>query len=255
MKRIFSLAIALVALLILVGCESTVTLTTPDVTATVADTGATLNLAWVEIDGADGYYIYADGAAIDTIADPATTTYNATIPAMLYEVSAYAGTDESDKAQIDCEPAVTATLDVWDTDQAAPDPSGFGFNTSGTAVSYEVDDSTNWPLLDYYIHGGATQQFWSPHHGAFNDEVNVTINSGGTDFDAATIADAPGSYSTQTDIASGALYYFWIDPTDNGWDNATDYFGKIKVEAIDGNKVTMKLAFQKIAGLRWCVTP
>ena len=255
MRRLLGLAITMVALVALTGCEGEEALDSPDVTYTVLDEGATLRLEWLEITDADGYYIYADGAVIDTIDDPATTIYDAVTPAKLYEVTAYAGEDESAADEIDCAPVVTASLDVWDTDEPAPNPSGFGFNSSGTAVSYVLSDPDNWPFIDYYIHGGATTEFYSPHHGGYNDEVNVTKNSGSTDFDAVTIADAPGGYLSITAVVSGAVYYFWIDPTDNGWDDATDNFGKIKVEAIDGNKVTMKLAYQPIAGLRWCVTP
>jgi hypothetical protein len=255
MKRIFGLTILLAAILLLVSCESSVTLTAPNVTAAAINDGATLRLTWTEVSDADGYYIYADGVAIDTL-DADATSYDATVPALLYEVTAYAGEDESDADQIDCEAKVTATLDVWDNTEPPPNPSGFGFNTSGTAVAYQLTDTTNWTNLDYYILGGTPQQFVSPngHTPPYNNEGNVTKNSGSTDFDALTIADAPGAYTSPTNITANAVYYFWIDPTDNGWDASTDYFGKIKVEAISGKKVTMKLAIQLIPGLRWCVT-
>jgi len=255
MKRLFGIAIAMIALVVLVGCEGEVALDSPAVNYTVMPEGATLRLEWIEITDADGYYIYIDGVLTDTIDDPSTTTYDADVPAKMYEVTAYSGEDESAPAEIDCAPVTTVSLDVWDTDQPAPDPSGFGFNSSGTAVAYTLSDPLNWPFIDYYIHGGTTTEFWSPHHGQYNDEVNVTKNSGLTNFDAVEIADAPGGYSSQVAVAANAVYYFWIDPTNNLWDNATDNFGKIKVEAIDGNKVTMKIAFQPIEGLRWCVTP
>lgn len=255
MKKLLGLTLAFAALLVMVGCDGEVTLDAPDVTYDVdaTDDGGTLLLTWVEIADADGYYIYADGAVVDTLDDPATTSYDAATPAAEYAVSAYAGEDESALTTVDCAPVVTLSLDVWDITQPAPDPSAFGFNTSGTAASYTLSDSTNWPLIDYYIEAGP-QQFWSPHHGNYNNEVNVTVNSGSTDFDACTIADAPGGYSSQTDIASGAVYYFWIDPTNNGWDDATDYFGKISVDAVSGTQITLTIAYQPIAGLRWCVT-
>jgi hypothetical protein len=255
MKRILGLSIALAALLVFVGCEEEITLVTPDVTIQVLDNGATLRLTWDEVTDADGYYIYRDGVLVDSIDEATTTTYDADEPAQLYEVSAFAGEDESATDQIDCEPVVTTSLEVWDTDDSDTlHPSAFGFNTSGTAIAYAIGDTTSWPSIDYYIHGGATTEFWSPHHGNLNDQVNVTKNSGETDFDDIDICDAPGAYLSQTEVSENAVYYFWIDPTDNGWDAATDYFGKIKVEDVSGNKVTMRLAFQTIAGLRWCVT-
>ena len=109
------------------------------------------------------------------------------------------------------------------------------------------------PFIDYYIESGP-QQFWSPHHANINNEVNSTANSGITDFDGLNIADGPGVYTTQTDIVLNSVYSFWIDPTNNGWDNTTDHFGKIKVIGINGTRVTMKLAYQPIPGLRWLVT-
>jgi hypothetical protein len=253
MKRILGLSIALAALIIFVGCEEEIALTAPVVDYTVTDNGATLRLTWDEVEDADGYYIYADGAVVATIDEATTTTYSATTPAQVYAVAAYAGDDTSATDEVDCEPEETASLDVYDISEPPPNPSGFGFNSSGTAVTYSLTDTTNWGNIDFYIED-APQRFFSPHHGGYNNQVNVTQNSGSTEYDTLNIAAAPGGYSSQTDIADGAVYYFWIDPTDNGWDNSTDYFGKIKIEAISGTQITMTLAFQRIAGLRWCMT-
>ncbi len=257
MKRLLGLLFVCAALII-VGCGEDVIPEAPVVEYTVTSTGATLRLTWDDVADADGYYIYADDAIIDTIDEATTTTYDATTPAAVYAVSAYAGEEESDLTEVDCAPVITLSIDVYgNTDPDTLHPSGFGFNTAGTAVAYSLRNTANHPLIDYYINSTVSpMEFWSPHHHdpPYNNEVNVTKNSGSTTFDDLDIADAPGGYTSQTDIVSSAVYYFWIDPTDNGWDNATDYFGKIKVEAIDGLKVTMKFAFQPIAGLRWCVT-
>jgi hypothetical protein len=256
MKKLLILSFAIIAVVMLTGCEESVTLDTPDVDYTVTDEGATLSLSWIEITDADGYIIYADGDSIDEVT---TTAYDATVPAAEYEVTAYAGEDESNPATIDCAPVITTGLEVWgNTDPDTAHPSGFGFNTSGTAVAYALSNSANHPLIDFYINSAVSpMEFWSPHHHSppYNDEVNAMANSGTTDFDAFDIADAPGGYLTQEDIAANAVYSFWIDPTNNGWDDATDYFGKLQVEGINGLLVTMQVAFQPISGLRWCVTP
>lgn len=255
MRRLFGIAIAMIAFVALIGCEGEVTLDSPDATYTVIDQGATIRFTWPAVTDAEGYYVYYDGAVADTL-DSATLTYDADVPAALVEITAYSGADESAPYELDCAPVITLSLDVWgNTDPSSDHPSGFGFNSSGTAVAYALADTANWPFIDYYIRSSVTpMEFMSPHHANYNDEVNTTQNSGQTDFDAIDIVAAPGNYTSPTAIASGAVYYFWIDPTDNGWDDATDNFGKIKVEAIDGLKVTMKLAYQTIAGLRWCVT-
>jgi len=256
MKKVLTLAIASAAILILVGCESNVAPETPLVTSTVADSGATLALSWSAVAGADGYIIYADDTLVDTIS---TTTYAATIPAKKYAVSAYAGIDESATQEIDCSPVVTESLIVYSSaDSDSTQPNGFGFNTSGTAVAYLLTDTASYPLFDYWIQtDNDTMQFVSPNQypDTLNDEVNVTKNSGGTSFDAEDICDAPGGYTTPTAINANAVYFFWIDPTNNNWDATTDHFGKIKIKAIDGMKVTLELAYQPVAGLRWVVTP
>jgi hypothetical protein len=224
----------------------------PDVSFVITDLGGMVHFSWSPITYADYYRVYADNILIDSTY---SEDYEASIPAKKYGVTAFSAIcGESEPCEINFEPVTTTNLDVWDTDEPTS-PNGFGFNAEGNAVAYILSDTTNWPYVDYYIHGGTTTEFWSPHHGTFNDEVNCTKNSGGADFDALDIADPPGGYFSQMQVGSGAVYYFWIDPTDNGWDDVTDNFGKIKVVAIDGDKVTMKLAFQPIEGLRWCVTP
>jgi|UniRef100_A0A7V3RGZ3 hypothetical protein len=256
MKKVLILSI-FALLVIFVGCEKQVTLETPEVTYTVKpdDKGGTLVLNWDEITDADGYYIYADGKKIDSVT---TTSYNATTPAALYEVSAYAGDQESGKDEIDCGAIETATLTVYgSSDPDTTHPSGFGFNAQGNAVAYAISNQNNWPLIDYWVYssGPTTIKFVSPsdRNPPLNNEVNVTKNSGQTNYNDVKIADAPGGYSTQTDVVSGAVYYFWIDPNNDGWDASTDHFGKIQVVGINGVQLTLKIAYQKIAGLRWCV--
>lgn len=255
MKRLFILSLA-IALLVFIGCEKEVTLETPDVSYTVKtdDKGGTLKLEWDEITDADGYIIYADGEVVDTVT---TTSYDATVPAAQYEVSAYAGDQESGKDKIDCGAVETASLIVYgSSDPDTTHPSGFGFNAQGQAVAYSISNPSNHPLIDYWIYSsGSTIKFVSPsdRQPPINNEVNTTKNSGQTNYDNVKIADAPGGYSTQTDVVSGAVYYFWIDPTNDNWDASTDHFGKIQVVGINGVQITLKIAYQPIAGLRWCV--
>ncbi|MEO0123316.1 MAG: hypothetical protein ABIL69_04860 [candidate division WOR-3 bacterium] len=257
MKKLLTLTL-LTVLFIFVGCEKEVSLETPNVDYTVktSDQGATLSLTWDEITDADGYLIYADGVVIDTVT---TTSYDATVPAAKYEISAYAGDQESGKDAVDCGAVETASLIVWgSSDPDTTHPSAFGFNAQGNAVAYSLSNANNHPLIDYWIYstaGGGTIKFVSPSDRTppLNNEVNATKNSGQTNYDNVTIADAPGGYSTQTDIQSGAVYYFFIDPTNNNWDASTDHFGKIQVVGINGVQVTLKIAYQPIAGLRWCV--
>jgi len=256
MKRILNLAIVFAVILMLVGCGDDVVLDAPDVDYTVTDEGATLSLSWIEIADADGYYIYADGAVIDTVT---TNAYNATIPAAVYGVSAYAGDDESGTDNIDCAPVVTLTMDIYGlSDPDTLHPSGLSFTSSGSATAISVQ-SANYPDLDYIFDdlNYATLTLASPnaYTPAYNSEKNMSVEAAGiTDFDALDIADAPGNYSTVTTLAVNAVYSFFMDQDDDTWDTDSDYFGKIKIESITGTHAVISVAYQPITGLRWCVT-
>lgn len=257
MKKLIALTFAFIGILMLVGCEESTAPETPTVTYTVVNGGGGLNLSWGADANVDGFIIYHDGVAVDTVTD--ATTYTDTVPCMVIEVTAYAGDLESDPAEIDCKPIETPSLTVYgNTDPDTTHPSGFGFNAGGTAVAYSLSNSSNHPLLDYYINSTVSPaDFVSPsdHVPPYNAEVNATKNSGSTNYQTVKVADPAGGYSTQTDITANAVYYFWIDPTNNGWDSSTDYFGKIQVTGVNGLAYTLKIAYQKISGLRWCVTP
>lgn len=259
MKKLLGLTLAFAALLVMVGCDGEVTLDTPDVTYTVTNEGGTLALDWIEIVDADGYYIFADGVATDTLDDPATVTFNATVPAAVYGVQAYAGEDVSGTDEIDCAPTSTLTMDIYGlSDPDTTHPSGLSFTSSGSATAISVQ-SANYPDLDYIFDdlNYTTLTLASPnsYSPVYNSEKNMSVEATGiTDFDALDIADAPGSYSTVTTLAGNAVYSFFMDQDDDGWDTDSDYFGKINVVSITGTHAVINVAYQPITGLRWCVT-
>lgn len=254
MKRILNLTIVFAVILMLVGCGDDVVLDAPDVDYTVTDEGATLSLDWILIADADGYYIYADGAVIDTVT---TNAYDATIPAAVYGVAAYSGDDVSGTDDVDCTPVQTSNLNIWALSDTATDhPSGLSFTATGTGVAISVQ-SANYADLDYIFDDvGMPLTLMSPnaYTPVFNDEKNMSLEATGTDFDAIEIADAPGNYSTQTPLQENAVYALFMDQDDDGWDTDSDHFGKMKVESIAGTAITITVAYQTITGLRWLVT-
>ncbi|MEO0216579.1 MAG: hypothetical protein ABIL14_06150 [candidate division WOR-3 bacterium] len=262
MKKLLTLSILLVAFILWMGCEKEVTLTAPDVDYTVTDNGGTLRLEWAEVADADGYIIYADDEVVDTVD---VTSYDATIPAKVYGVQAYAGDNTSDITEIDCTPVVTQNIVVYGNSDPDPNhPSGLKFNTDGTASAISLGTPPN-PDVDFYFNDYNPYQgsieLTSPdeHSPVYNDEENAGKDAGTTNFDDADNADAPGSgYLTKVPLNNGAVYYLWIDPNANGWDTQ-DHYGKMKVVNISGTSapytVTINVAYQKIPGLRWCVTP
>ncbi len=266
MKKLLGLAVALVAILILVGCEGEVTLEAPDVTWTVpdADEGAVLSLSWDAVEDADGYIIYADDDSIDEVT-AAPWEYDADVPAAVYGVSAYSGDDESDITEVDCAPVVTTNITVYGNSDPDPaHPSGIGFTAAGNCLTLAISDPTTWPDIDFYFNDTNPTQglidLVSPgdHLPPYNTEENASANTGETDFASVVIADAPGAYSTQTELLENAVYSLWIDPDADGWDAENDHFGKMKVESITGAAapytVVITCAYQLIEGLRWVVT-
>jgi hypothetical protein len=262
MKKLLGLTLAMAVLLILVGCEGEEAITAPTVTYTVIADGATLSLSWDEIADVDGYYIYADGSLIDSIDDNTVTDYDATVPAQVYGVSAYSGSEESDVDEVDCTPVETANITVYGNSDPDPDhPSGIGFTFAGNCIPLAISDPTTHPDIDFYFDDANFAQLTivspSDHLPTpYNDEENATAASG-TDYDALEIAADLGNYSTQRTLGTNAVLSFWIDPDADGWDNTNDNFGKMQILSITGSgpyTAVINFAYQPVAGLRWVVT-
>lgn len=162
----------------------------------------------------------------------------------------------SEPGELDFGAVETPSLDVWSVADPSPDhPSGLGFTAAGTAVSYAVSYPENWPDIDYYIARGPALS--SPNYREpepLNDEENAScLESGAYENLAIVKPCGSGDYITLRDINIDDLYGLWIDP---GADNYTpdDHFGKAYVIDIQNLKVTLKLAYQTVPGLRWVDT-
>jgi len=237
-----------------------ISLNKPTVSYEVRDNGGTLYLFWAAVVNAEGYFIYADSQQIFSTT---TNEYSATVPAGLYEVSAYAGSFESERDSIDCKPVITASITVYGNSDPSPlHPSGIGFISSGSCNTYAISDTANWPYIDYYFKDDTFDpvRIVSPNYPVppLNNENNTSSNSGLNIFDSLSIADAPGAYASTMSLYEYNVYSLWIDPNDNGWDNTVDHFAKMRVESIVGSSppyiVNIKLAYQLIPGLRWLAT-
>jgi hypothetical protein len=253
MKKLALVAVlALVAIGLNVGCDEILELLkVSNLTYVAEDSGNSLKLEWDPVTDAAGYRVKVDGVTNETD----QTTYTVDTPAKMIEVTAYNGAVESPAVTVDCEPVVTATIEVYGISDPSPDhPSGFGFSDDGTAVTYSLE-SANHPMIDYIMDDvNKSMDFRSPNSYTppYNDEDNTIAEAAGTDFDAAENAD--GDFFTVFEAVENGVYYFWIDPSANGWDATEDHFAKGKVESISGAKVTLKVACQTIAGLSWLVT-
>lgn len=245
--------VAVVALM--AGCGGPGPASAPSVEYVAIQEGARLRLSWSAVEDAEGYKIYVDGVEV---ADITALSYDVAGPAKRVGVSAYGSGEETNQWTLDVSPEVTENLVVYGRSDPDPNhPSGFGFATDGTAVAYALSDTTNWPRLDFFLEDVAPTplSLWSPHHRNYNTKENASLEATTTDFDALDIADS-GVYGTQTVLSENAVYSLWVDPNANGWDATDDHFGKVKIVAISGVQVTMRVAYQnQVNGLRWVMTP
>jgi len=241
-------------LVLFVACQPVVTPGTPAVQVTVLSTGDTLRLSWAPITDATGYYVYLDGVK-NTVS---ATTYDVTAPVKSIEVTSYNGSEESGAWTKVASVVKTSNMTVYGIADANHNDNAFGFvATSGNCLAYDVTNQSNWPLLNFVMENRSPDpmSFWSPdaYNPVYNNQDNATAPSTTTDFDLATKAPASGVYNTKYPISSGAVYYCWIDRTNDGW-STDDNYAKVKVEAISGNQVTLTTGYQKIGGLRWLLS-
>jgi hypothetical protein len=257
MKKLFALTIALAAILVMVGCESATTPDVPVVASTVMTNGEGLTLTWDADANADGFIIYHDGVAVDTVVG---TSYTDTDPCKVVGVTAYAGSEESAADEIDCTPTVTTSLTLFGNSDPDPThPSGLTFNTtSGTAVATSLD-AANWAALEFYFDDANFANITLVNPGDHNPPYNAKLNTSGvdgTDFNAVEICKLTG-YNTQTTLATNNVYDLWLSSSATWQD--TDHFGKMKIESVTGSSapytVVITVAYQQVAGLRWIVTP
>jgi len=247
-----------VALVLIVACTSPVTLDKPSVSASTvpADSGRTLHLSWDVVANAAGYNIYLNGA---TTKDTTTTGTTITIstPCAKIEVTAYKGSDESEKALIDCKAVTTPSVTVYYTSYSGDAHHAFGFDAAGSCAAYDLTatNSMDYIFEDVEVSAPPVVGLWSPdmYPTPYNAKDNGIAAAAGTDFDALKIAPTTsGNYVTRSTVNSATVYPLWIDPTGLGW-STDDHFAKVHL-TIDGTTVTVKAGYQKIGGLRWLVT-
>jgi hypothetical protein len=249
MLRKNALIVAFAAALLLVGtgCDTLVTLDKPNVTYEAINSGAELRLT-----DAESYEITTD----DSVYTTTSTSFDVTSPTSMIEVRAVNGNDESDPWTLDCEVVTTASVTVYGKSDPEPThPSGIGFNTDGTAIGRSLTNQASEVefVLDDVANPG---QMWLMSPIAYDPQVNPWGNASqdaGAEFDAVTIAPGTGNYNTQQQLAVNGTYAAWLDHNNDSAIDATDHFAKLKILSIDGAVVTVKLAYQKIGGLRWLV--
>lgn len=239
-------------LVLIVACQAPVTLEKPNVSWTVKDEGATLELSWSAVTGATGYKVYFDG---NTTADSTltATTIAISTPHKSIKVEAYSGSEVADSS-ISTIATAGQTLTVYAISDPTHNDCSFGFTSDGTAAAYDVTNTANYPKIDYIVEDRTVpMSFWSPNEytPAYNQKIDGSL-AAGTDFDALLTAPTSGTYTTKTEFLQNSVYALWMG-TSTTW-TTSDHFAKVKVETVSGTTVTLKLSYQPIGGLRWLIT-
>ncbi len=259
MFRKSTLIVALAAVVLLLGtsCDTLVTLSKPNVTTEAVNTGATLRLTWTAVTDAQSYEITTDDSTFTTT----STSFDVTTPTGTIDVRAVNGNDKSDPATIDCKVVETSSLVLYGiSDASGNDPSGLAFTTSGSASALSLDDA-NKATIDFvcddqqatvlpvgFINAG--DYGWTQ-----NSKVNTLMDAGTTDYDAFKFAAASG-YTTQLPTLANGVYALWLS-TSASW-TSSGHFAKAKIISVEQPtgtyyKITLRVAYQKLGGLRWLV--
>jgi len=259
MMRKSTLIVAFAAALLFIGtgCDTIVTLDKPNVTFEAINGGGTLRLTWTSVTDAQSYEITTDDSTFTTT----SLSFDVTTLTGTIEVRAVNGDDKSDPTTIDCKVVETSSLVLYGiSDASANDPSGLAFSSDGTASAMSLDD-VNKAALDFVCDDeqatvlpvgliNAGDYGWTQ-----NTKVNTLMDAGTTDFDAFEVAAASG-YISQLAVATNGVYALWLS-TSSTW-TTSDHFCKAKIISVEQPsgtyyKVTLRVAYQKVGGLRWLI--
>ncbi len=232
----------------------------PEVTISVADSGASLVLTWTSVDGAYGYKVECDGQVIADLPDTATT-YKINGNEHVCKNVKLMGYDSKGNMGDAFEKDLTmheVNLTIYSTDDTvATNPSwvkidfaNFTVNaitqgsvdTSAAEVGYFVYYYDNTLGIRYFKDSKETSE------GQAREEIAFTDNT------TADLAPSTGYSLISEEVNAGDRFIFWSDDVDNGTYgdfDTYDNFGVIKVNSINGTEANITVYIQKVGGLRW----
>ncbi|UCG44267.1 MAG: hypothetical protein JSU73_06590 [candidate division WOR-3 bacterium] len=244
---------AIVALLVWTACDQVSGLDVPGVGYEVMSTGRQLYLSWDSVPGAERYRILLDDSAFtDT-----STSLVVEGPVASIAVTALSQDTESPAWTLSTSATTTDEVEVWGT-SATDRPNAFGFSSAGVCWTYSLADTLQWSSVDFVLDDemdSVVVLFRSPDglSPPLNSRDNRIAEAGPVEFDA--VVSAPDTlYDEPHRCEPGRLYFLWVDPSGDGWDDDEDLFAKALVESVEGGRVVLKVACQSIPGLLWLKT-
>lgn len=246
-------AAVLLAVLVWTACDQVSALDVPGASYEVTSTGRQLYLSWDSVPGAERYRIRLD----DSVFTDSATSLVVETPVASIAVTALSQDMESAAWTLNTSATTTEGVEVWGT-SAAGQPNAFGFSSAGVCWTYSLADTLQWSSVDFVLDDEMDSlivHFRSPDGMSppLNSRDNRIAQAGLVEFDAAK--SAPDTlYDEPHPCQPGMLYFLWVDPSGDGWDDDEDLFAKALVESVDGGRVVMRVACQPIPGLLWLRT-
>jgi hypothetical protein len=219
----------------------------PDVFYEVINAGAYLRLSWSAVNNAEWYEIKVD----DSIYTTTSLSFDVAAPTATIDVRSVSRSSKSDPATINCG-VVESTIDVYG-DLDPIHNNAFGFATNGPADTCMMR-FPDFPRMDFYADGNS---FAPEMRLVSSRKININRRGNGIQatsgsYDEAELAVLPGTYSDSSlAIVDDGTYYLRISADTTGTWSTGDNFAKANVVLIEGYKVTLKTAYQRIGGLRW----
>ncbi len=252
MKKVLLGAILVGALVVIGGCTTTTeneVLQSPGtLTYQVVNNGYAIQLNWDAVTDADGYYVYFNDAAVDTIDDKDSTTIIVD-QIGVYKVAAYKGDIVSDPTNsLDFRPVETSNVTIYDASvySDTTHPSGAGWDVNnGTMYVYPLTDHCDVVDLFYYsgtVRGIQTSQVTCPNS-PDSTFFNLVTPLRYGDVDSVTVEPT----SSQFAVNVNDVYTVKVVTSDH-----QVYYGKIQVIGVNDtdHSVTLKAALQTHAGLK-----
>ena len=217
----------------------------PDVTCTAINSGADLRLSWGPVANAGFYEV----ATRDSTYSTAGTNFVLSTPSNTIEVRAVSGICKSDPATIDCR-VVEDTVEFFG-DLYPTHDNGFSFDDSGRAVACTLKYPA-FLTIDFYANGVSGGMKLVDAGTVNANRMGNQLKAASGSYDDITIADALGTYSDSSlAITVDSTYYLRVSADSTGTWSTEDNFAKANVVSIQGERVTLKTAYQRIGGLRW----
>lgn len=146
--------------------------------------------------------------------------------------------------------ALESLIEVYSSETEGP--TGIGFDSTGKASAYSVEDSP--ATVDYFVSTDESGETTFLKSGERYSGGVRGVCSASESFDSLLITPSvsAATYQDSTAIAQGSVYSLYLDQGEKDY-STDDFFAKAYVTSIADGRVSLRIAYQPVPGLRWVV--